>query len=257
MGALRNRFANLEQDLQNLQQIPNNNPQAFANGLARFGDNTPIRRLIRNIDFLGRIREGITHQVVQWGNPLLLATQQVHNLALPPQSDGTSLRGMLVGTSDIVNAPNHNTLYAFNTLFIDADLRRPSNSYSFISPKWIVQGTRLINLSGNDGTPGQVGSNGGIDQPGGNGQPGGHGSHGGHFYGKGIHFTGFDRLTITTNGGNGGRGGNGGQGGPGRNGIDANQQTHTNTVGYRRPQQGYEVNIADPFIRNWLGDDIA
>ena len=122
VGVLRNHFANLEQDLRNLQQIPNNNPLAFVDGLARFGDNTPVRRLVGNIDFLKRIRANITHQVGQWGHPLLQSTQQVHGLAQPPQIVGSSLQGILVGTSDMGNADR--SIYALNTLFIDTAASR-------------------------------------------------------------------------------------------------------------------------------------
>jgi hypothetical protein len=132
-----------------------------------------------------------------------------------------SLKGTIIGTSDIVRALqnqqqtniNRIDVFGLNTLFIDEDITSHGSSMHLLAPQWKVVGSRFINLSGNNGihAPRELAPE-GVDV-----QPGTFGSHGGHIFGKGRQFSNMSHLTISTNGGNGQ---NGGEGHDGRNGDD-------------------------------------
>lgn len=115
-------------------------------------------------------------------------------------------------------------VFATKKLFIDADMDKSGKSaqISFIAPKWIVFGTRTINLNGKNAThhskPAENGSK-DANKNGKDGIAGESGGSAGHFFGIGEQLVddGIYSLNIYANGGNGG---NGQTGGRGADGID-------------------------------------
>lgn len=111
------------------------------------------------------------------------------------------------------------TIFALNTLFIDADINKSGSRAQiiFIAPTWRISGEREINLNGVNGRGAQQGA---IKAPNGDtiykdgirGLNGVNGGVAGHFFGIGKTFFDSNLLIIYANGGKGGDAQNGGDG---------------------------------------------
>lgn len=229
VGTLRNNFAMLEQNIRGIQQTPADNPQAIIDGLVRFGNVTPMKRSLNAINFLRKIGIRSNPNTAAWTNPLVQSTQQIHELTLPPFRENAggilSLRGALIGTSDIPASNTPICISAWNTIFGDQNLTNHGQDLYMFTPQFKICQRISINLSGLPGGPGGDGNVAGA-----HGNPGRAGKRGGNFY---CHFDSAQNLpllTIDTSGGNGGNGGNGAQGTTGNDGVSGSESLLTNRI---------------------------
>jgi energy-coupling factor transporter ATP-binding protein EcfA2 len=125
-------------------------------------------------------------------------------------------------------------IFATQTVFFDVDLNmmgQRKNIY-IIAPNWFLNGTRMINLSGQNGES-ELPTN---EATGKDGIAGGPGGPGGSFLGIGDQFINGQDLTISVNGGNGGAGQ---KGEDGRNGDDGE------TIGLPEDSKWHDIFTAD------------
>jgi hypothetical protein len=213
----------------------------------------------------------------------MLATQP----ALLP--NGISVGGVFPGFSDAAqllpnNQGNTVTVYALNTLHVDANLTRKDQKVDlFASHMRASAANKTLNVSGSDGARGNDGANGTngagntVATAGGDGQPGNPGNNSGSVFMKLFTQHNMNSLQVIANGGQGGSGGAGGNGGNGQNagnGQEANLQQvsdtgdvcilpwgdhphqHTNTPYY--PHRLY-FNVSDRWhhvggLASWIGE---
>lgn len=119
----------------------------------------------------------------------------------------TVIFGDFIFMSDIVGCQIVD-IFCFNTFFLDVDYSSPESMgrVSIISPKWVIMGTRKIEVDG------EKGKDLGRAKRGMGGKAGLPGGSGGVFFGIGYDFRGIEKLEIDVSGGEGGRGQEGGQG---------------------------------------------
>ena len=117
---------------------------------------------------------------------------------------------------------------AYSAVYFDQNLDFPGLNMIIVAPYWLIDKSVRINLSGvhaedhdMKADDGQGVDESGCGIGGEDGLPGLPGQNGGCFYGKGMDFTGLERLIIEANGGNGGNGQNAGNGSDGRAGENA------------------------------------
>lgn len=259
--------------LSSLQNVSRETPMDFVSCLNNiFNSNNrtlfivdEIRKAIESITFFKKIDNGVAFDVAEWAKAFVNSiVGKLKKLATPPKTvddrHGTlNIEGLLVGVKDINKVlrshPNTTSVHAYslNTLFIDRNIIAPSISVSFISPcVKLVQGPKIINLSGRSGANGAHG----IPGTGDAGKAGEPGENSGHFFAKSVVFKNLNQLTLQASGGNGGHGGNGANGVDGENGGDGDLTVVTKTQDYHKVhwQPGRTDHIDDYGTRNFYQD---
>lgn len=237
VGALRTNLGNVLRDLRSLQNPERpasaetflNTLRPYLNQQGFLGDTINAFNSLRRMN----MGNNIICNIPDWSAALeetsrkLEALTAAPEIAYDPLTKVLSLKGIIVGTSDLAAMlqlhpnPVKIDVSALHTLFVDENLIAPGTSCSFIAPQWVVDGEKIINLSGKDGELMNPAANGGVGQAGTDGQPGNSGKNGGNFYSKVTNIQYVNRpqeaspLTINTSGGQGGNGQDGGRGGEG------------------------------------------